>query len=184
MGPPSIWSGCWWMSLAHGDVTELKHFPHYCDFVRRTHRPLVNSSHRGSVIRRVFSLLLAWNGCWVNILVAADLRFLIANVTSLQRPTEVCHLRLWWGYKSSTFQDDVIKWKHFPRYWPFVGNSRLTGEFASQRPVTRSFDVFFDLRLNKRLSKQSWRRSFETPSRSLWRHCNAEYMGSSMACSL
>ena len=30
------------------------------------------------------------------------------------------------------------------------------GEFPTQRPVTRSFDVFFDLRLNKRLSKQPW----------------------------
>ena len=39
-------------------------------------------------------------------------------------------------------------------------------------PVTRSFDVFFDLRLNKRLSKQSWGRWFETPSHILWRHCN------------
>ena len=36
-----------------------------------------------------------------------------------------------------------------------AGNSPVTGEFHSQRPVTRSFDVFFDLRLNKRLSKQS-----------------------------
>ena len=34
------------------------------------------------------------------------------------------------------------------------GNSPVTGEFPSQRPVTRSFDVFFKLRLNKRLSKQ------------------------------
>ena len=31
----------------------------------------------------------------------------------------------------------------------------VPGEFPSQRPVTRSFDDFFDLRLNKRLSKQS-----------------------------
>ena len=38
---------------------------------------------------------------------------------------------------------------------PLCGNSPVTGEFPSQRPVTRSFDVFFDLRLNKRLSKQS-----------------------------
>ena len=51
-------------------------------------------------------------------------------------------------------------------------NSPVTGEFPSQRPVTRSFDVFFDLRLNKRLSKKSRRRWFETPLRSLWRHCN------------
>ena len=49
---------------------------------------------------------------------------------------------------------------------------RVTGESPSHRPVTRSFDVFFDLRLNKRLSKQSRRRWFGTPSRSLWRHCN------------
>ena len=32
----------------------------------------------------------------------------------------------------------------------------FTGEFPAQRPMTWSFDVFFDLRLNKRLSKQSW----------------------------
>ena len=36
-----------------------------------------------------------------------------------------------------------------------VGNSPVTGEFPAQGPVTRGFDVFFDLRLNKRLSKQS-----------------------------
>ena len=42
----------------------------------------------------------------------------------------------------------------------------------SQRPVVRSFDVFFDLRLNKRLSKQCWGWRFETLSRPLWRHCN------------
>ena len=49
---------------------------------------------------------------------------------------------------------------------------RVTGEFPSQRPVTRRFYVFFDLRLNKRLSKRSGRRWFETPSLSLWRQCN------------
>ena len=53
-----------------------------------------------------------------------------------------------------------------------AGNSPVTGEFPSQRPVRRSFDVFFDLRLNKRLSKQSCGWWFETPSRPLWRHCN------------
>ena len=52
------------------------------------------------------------------------------------------------------------------------GNSPVTGEFPAQRPVTRSFDVSFDLRPNKRLSKQSWGGWFDTPSRSLWRHCN------------
>ena len=36
-----------------------------------------------------------------------------------------------------------------------AGNSPVTGEFPAQRPVARNFDVFFDLRLNKRLSKES-----------------------------
>ena len=53
-----------------------------------------------------------------------------------------------------------------------AGNSPVTGEFTPQRLVTRSFDIFFDLCLNKRLSKQSRRRWFETPSCSSWRHCN------------
>ena len=53
-----------------------------------------------------------------------------------------------------------------------VGNSPVPGEFPSQRPVTRSFDVFFDLQLNERLNKHSRRQWFETLSRSLWRHCN------------
>ena len=57
-----------------------------------------------------------------------------------------------------------------------AGNSPVTGEFHPQRPVTRCFNVFFDLRLNKRLSKQSWGCWFETPSRSLWRHCNAKQL--------
>ena len=51
-------------------------------------------------------------------------------------------------------------------------NSPVTGEFPSQWPVKRSFDVFFDLHLNKRLSKQSWGWLFETSSSPLWRHCN------------
>ena len=68
--------------------------------------------------------------------------------------------------------DDVIKWKHFPRYWPLCGEFTGPGEFPAQRPVTRCFDVFFDLRLNKRLSKQWWGWWFETPSWSLWRHRN------------
>ena len=41
----------------------------------------------------------------------------------------------------------------------------------TQRPVTRSFGVFFDLCLNKQLGKQSWGWWFETPSRPFWRHC-------------
>ena len=52
-----------------------------------------------------------------------------------------------------------------------AGNSPVTGEFPSQRPVTRSFDGFIDLRLNKRLSKQSWGWWYETTPCSSYRHC-------------
>ena len=55
-----------------------------------------------------------------------------------------------------------------------VGNSLVTGEFPAQRPVTRSFDVFFDLRLNKHFSKESSDWWFEMPSHSLWLHCNVK----------
>ena len=55
---------------------------------------------------------------------------------------------------------------------PLCGEFTGPGEFPAQRPVTRSFDVFFDLRLNKRLSKQPWGWWFETPAWSLWRQRN------------
>ena len=61
----------------------------------------------------------------------------------------------------------------------------FTGEFPAQRPVTRSFEVFFDLGLNERLSKQSWGWWFETPSRPLWRHSNElKWRSGSSRCNL
>ena len=62
----------------------------------------------------------------------------------------------------------------FPVTGLLCGEFTGPGEFPTQRPVTRSFDVFFDLRLNKRLSKQPWGWWFEMPSLSLWRQCNGE----------
>ena len=49
------------------------------------------------------------------------------------------------------------------------------GEFPAQRPVIRSFDVFFDLRLGKSFSKQSWGWWFEMPLCQLWRQFNAGF---------
>ena len=71
-------------------------------------------------------------------------------------------------------QDDVIKGNIFRVTGTLWGE--FTGEFPSQRQVTRSFDVFFDLRLNKRLSKELRRWWFETPWRSLWRHCYVSWL--------
>ena len=67
----------------------------------------------------------------------------------------------WWRHQMETFSALLTI---------CTGNS--PGEFPTQRPVTRSFDVLFDLDPNKRLSKQSWGWWFETPSWSLWRHSN------------
>ena len=72
-------------------------------------------------------------------------------------------LYIWWRHQMETFSALLAI---------CAGNSPGTGEFPAQRPVTRSFDVFFDLRPNKRLSKQWWGWWFETPSCPLWRHCN------------
>ena len=63
-----------------------------------------------------------------------------------------------------------------------AGNSPVTSEFPAQRPVTRSFDVFFNVRVNKQLSKQSRCRWFETPWRSLWRHYNDRYLVGMHCC--
>ena len=71
----------------------------------------------------------------------------------------------WWRHQMEIFSALLVL---------CVGNSPVTGEFPSQRPVTRSFCAFVDLRLNKRLSKQSRRWWVETPLHPLWRHCNVE----------
>ena len=77
-----------------------------------------------------------------------------------------------WGSDSAEAtakpHDDVIKWKQFLRYWPFVRRIHRSLVNSPHEPVTQSFDVLFDLRLNERLSKR-W---FETPSRSFSHHCN------------
>ena len=83
----------------------------------------------------------------------------------------------------SPAHDDVIKWKHFSALLALcAGNFPVTGEFPSRRSVTRSFNVFFALRLNKRLSKESCGWWFETPWRSLWCHCNG--IGDILVCKM
>ena len=68
----------------------------------------------------------------------------------------------WWRHQMESFSTLLALCE---------GNPLVTGGFPSQGPVMRSFDVFCDLCINKRLSKQSTRRCIEAPSRSLWRHC-------------
>ena len=88
---------------------------------------------------------------------------------------KVAHVEFGW------FVLGILPFYHMMTSWngsifgvtgPLCGEFTGPGEFPTQRPVTQSFDVFFDLRLNKRLSKQPWGWWFETPSWSLWRQCN------------
>ena len=73
------------------------------------------------------------------------------------------HFATGWRYQMETFSMLLALCEGIPS---------VTGGFPSQRPATQSFYVFFDLRLNQRLSKQSISWWFETLSYSLWRHCN------------
>ena len=61
----------------------------------------------------------------------------------------------WWCHQLETFSALLVF---------CAGNTPVTGEFPSQRPVTWSFGVLFNLRLIKRLNKQSGGWWFETPS--------------------
>ena len=69
----------------------------------------------------------------------------------------------WWRHQMETFSALLAI---------CAGNSPVTGESPAQMPVTRSLDVFFNLRLNKQLSKQSWGWWLAALSRPIWRCCN------------
>ena len=80
------------------------------------------------------------------------------NLSDFNEPTVT-----WWRHQTENFSALLTLCE---------GNSPVTDEFPSQKPVTRSFDVFFNLCLNKRLSKQSQGWWFKTPLLPLWRHWN------------
>ena len=77
---------------------------------------------------------------------------------------------LYWRISNATYRSEAIpvhmitssNGSIFRVTGPLCGEFTGPGEFPAQRPVTRSFDVFFDLRQNKRLSKQPWGWWFET----------------------
>ena len=139
---------------------------------------LLNVWHRWNKIKFVCQMLLAllsWKVCGFKWLLFYN------------SPGTTCKINYRHAYTKILFQVSsfiVVRNGTYPRTWrchqvetfsvllcPCAGNSPVTGEFPSQRPMTWSFDAFFVLRLNKWLSKQSRRRWLETPSRSLCRHC-------------
>ena len=84
----------------------------------------------------------------------------------------ICEER-WWRHQMETFSALLAI---------CAGNSPASVEFPAQRPVTWIFDVFFDLRPNKWLSKQSWGWWFKMPSHPLWRHCNVHHVITAPHC--
>ena len=80
----------------------------------------------------------------------------------LERNGHFWHVK-WWRHQMETSSALLVF---------CAGNSPVPDEFPSQRPVTRSFGVSFDLCLNKQLSKQSWGWWFQKPWLPYWRHCN------------
>ena len=84
------------------------------------------------------------------------------NMTTIWQPTSSNDFS-WWRHQMETFSALLAI---------CAGNSPVPGKFPAQSPVTRSFDVSFNLCLNKRLGKQSWGWWFKTQSHPLWRQCN------------
>ena len=97
------------------------------------------------------------------------------RIGPLWRPN-ICQISILTGHAKFNCQT-ISSWRHQMETFSALlaicaGNSPVSGEFPAQRPVTRAFDVSFDLRLNKRLSKQSWGWWLEMISCSLWRQSN------------
>ena len=79
------------------------------------------------------------------------------------------------SFEFKVTHDDVIKWKEFPCYWPFVRGIHRSPVNSRHKGQRCGALMFFCLRLNKQLSKQWWGWWFETPSRPLWHHFNVYY---------
>ena len=176
-----------WYTSVHDDVIKWKHFPCYWPFVRGIHWSPFNSPHRGQRCGALMlTLICARINHWVNNCEAGDLRRHRAHydVIALEmgplalvlhtapRPQRQRFLVIYVQRKCSDaiLMMTSLNGNIFRVTGPLCGEFTGPGEFPTQRPVTRSFDVFFDRRLNKPLSKQSWGWWFETLSRSLWRH--------------
>ena len=98
------------------------------------------------------------------------------NVThqTLRRSSDGKYCSSWWRHQMETFSTLL----------PLcAGKSPIPGgELPAQRQVTLGFGVPSDMHLNERLSKQWWGCCFNTPSRQLWRCCNACGRSTTVEC--
>ena len=129
-------------------------------FVWGIHRWPMNSQHKGPVTRKMFPLDDVIMGRQRGGDDAKGVMSLHSLHVSTHPPPVIQH-------------DDVIKWKHFPRYWPFVRGIHRWPVNSPHKAQWRGALMFSLICLNTWLSKQSWCRWNETPSCSLWRQLNA-----------
>ena len=140
-------------------------------------------THIGNISSEVLDILWSCNPWLDDNLLFKSRGFMFKS--SANRPTVCAHFRCATGPPRSErnvsvlcyHNDDVIKWKHIPRYWPFVWiihRSPMNSQHKDQWRGALMFSLICPL--NKWLSKQSWCWWFETQSRSLWRHCSDNYL--------
>ena len=169
-------------STVYSDADQRKHQRSASPaFVWGIHRGSVNSPHSWPVTRKIFP----FDDVIMRICLHATLTLYVWLFFSFIQTSTACFMLGINFQQNSGFWRQLFSPKH-NSWWRHqmeassallaicAGNSPVSGEFPAQRPVTRGFDVCFDLCPNKRLSKQSWGWWFETPSGSLWRHSNVE----------
>ena len=112
-------------------ITAWKHFPQYWPFVTGIHWLARDSAQKGPAMPAFDIFFVSGQSKLLN--------------KRIWRWIESQQWHPWWRHQMETFSASLVL---------CAGNSPVTGEFPSQRTVMRKFDVFFDLRLNKQLSKQ------------------------------
>ena len=124
--------------------------------------------HMGPMLAPWTLLSGSWLWLWeflTNKLIKLSLTYFLfpTHKNIIQNTQLLVHEKSWWHHQMETFSTLLAL---------CAGYSPVSSEIPAQRPVTRSFDVFFDLHLIKQLSKHLWGWWFETLSHTLWRHCN------------
>ena len=165
-----FWTEHCWIEQVHSGICELGQFyqlnyPGIFRFLQQSGKAF---NHKCEISHFAIADILRRPGyCVIKDVLA--IWIILPLVRHNSTPHAVCE-NPWWRHQVETFSALLAI---------CAGNSPVSGEFPTQRPVTRSFDVFFDLRLNKWLSKQSWGWWYETLSCPLWRQCNVRLITTS-----
>ena len=132
-------------------------------------------------IKYAIKFSLTWHHCRINSDQGIEGHNTFANVIAFiftllfrtQQLNSTIVVKLWYSSSYLRMHDDVIKWEHFPRDWPFVRGIHRSPLNSPHKGQWRGVLMFSLICIwKKRLSEQSWGWWFETLSRSLWRHCD------------